>query len=278
MANWKDGLPLKAANVVVYLIFLSANGYGALGPNAAKWGTGAQETFITPDSWLFGIWGLIHFLLLGFIIYQFHPAGYQPVIEGVGWRFPILALLNSVYATLSSMGSHHSKTDRIWAILAFLVMLMIAGTVSTIFHTLKTGHKSKNLLDTLVIHLPFSLWHGLSVVLAVVAGFAAFGKDAHSSKPGIVSDILVFLGLLFLEGTSAGYALYGEGDIASGAVISLALLAIFQHQTPGNANRFIHWSALVFFLLSLVAVLRSLFAIIKGRRATAEGENAPLLG
>lgn len=139
--------------------------------------------------------------------------------------------------------------------------------------------RPRSALDTLVIHLPFSLWHGLSVVLAVIAGFAAFGKDAHSHKPGIFSDITVFIALLFLEGTAAGYALYGEGDIASGAVISLALLAIFQHQTPGHADRFIHWSALAFFLLSLLAVLRSFVAVVQGRRsAGGDGENAPLLG
>lgn len=130
----------------------------------------------------------------------------------------------------------------------------------------------------LLIHLPFSLWHGLSVVLAVIAGFAAFGKDAHAHKPGIISDILVFVALLFLEGTAAGYALYGEGDVASGLVVSLALLAIFQHQTPGHADRFIHWSALAMFLLSLLAVLRSIVAVVQGRNSLVEGERAPLLG
>lgn len=134
------------------------------------------------------------------------------------------------------------------------------------------------MLDNVLIHLPFSLWHGLSVVLAIVAGFAAFGPDASTHKPGVLSDILVVFALVFLEGTAAGYALYGEGDIASGGVISLALLAIFQHQTPGKANKVIHYAALVAFLLSLIAVMRSLFAVIKGRRSAGEAERAPLLG
>lgn len=278
MVHWTDNLPLKVSNIVSYLVFLGANGYGALGPNSSKWASGAQETFVTPESWFFGVWGLVHFLLLGFVLFQFTPSGYHPTIEGVGWRFPILTILNALYASFSTMNSDHPKSGRVWAILAFVVMLLIAATVSTVFHQLKTSHKAKNFLDFGLVHLPFSLWHGLSVVLAVIAGFGAFGVDAHSHKPGVASDILVFCALLFLEGTAAGYALYGEGDIASGGVVSLALLAIFQHQTPGGADRFIHWSALIMFLLSLLAVLRSLWAVITGRRTVVEGEREPLLG
>lgn len=135
-----------------------------------------------------------------------------------------------------------------------------------------------SVLGAVLVHLPFSLWHGLSVVLAVIAGFAAFGPDAHSHKPGIVSDILFVFALVFLESTAAGYALYDEGDIASGAVISLDLLAIFQHQTVGRADKVVHYAALVAFLLSLLAVLRSLVAVIQGRSTVGDQERAPLLG
>ncbi|PWN30478.1 hypothetical protein BDZ90DRAFT_229499 [Jaminaea rosea] len=279
MAHWRDSLLLKVANVLSYILFLGSNGYGALGPQSGKWSAGgARETFITPESWFFGAWGLVHLLLLGFIVYQFHPSGYHPAVEGVGWRFSLLAVLNALYAQLSSNGSGKDKDARISAILAFVVMLVIAATVSTVFHQLKTSHKAKNALDTVVVHLPFSIWHGLSVVLAVVAGFAAFGPDAHSHKPGVLSDIAVIIGLVFLEGTAAGYALYGEGDVASGLVVALALLAIFQHQTIGTADRIIHYGALIAFLLSLLAVLRSGVAAIQGRRSAAAEERAPLLG
>lgn len=157
-------------------------------------------------------------------------------------------------------------------------MLFIAATVSTCFHSLKTSHQAKNILDIALIHLPFSIWHGLSVVLAVVSGFAAFGTDASKHKPGVISDICVFLALLFLESTAVGYSLYGQGDIAGGLVITWGLLSIFQHQTVGHADKIIHYSALVLFLLSLLAVLRSVVAVIRGRNSTSEGERAPLLG
>lgn len=146
MVHWRDNLLLKTSNVLAYVLFLGSNGYAALGPASQKWSSGgAKETFITPESWFFGIWGLVHLLLLGFIVYQFHPNGYHPAIDGVGWRFPLLAVLNAAYAQLSSSaGSHSHDNARIWSILAFVVMLFIAGTVSTVFHQLKTTDPAKN--------------------------------------------------------------------------------------------------------------------------------------
>ena len=71
---------------------------------------------------------------------------------------------------------------------------------------------------------------------------------------------------------------YGNGDVAGATVISLGLLAIFQNQTR---SAFIHWSALVFFLISLIAVLRAAVATIQARRrprvAATDEEQAPLV-
>jgi len=40
---------------------------------------------------------IIHLLLLGAIVYQFFDAGKRVIIDGIGWRFPLLAVLNSIY-------------------------------------------------------------------------------------------------------------------------------------------------------------------------------------
>lgn len=93
------------------------------------------------------------------------------------------------------------------------------------------------MLEVVFIHAPFSLWHGFSVVLLFLSGFSAFGVDASHHKAGIATDILVFVALLLLEATAAGYALHANGDLVGAAVISAALLAIFQHQTISHANK-----------------------------------------
>lgn len=43
---------------------------------------------------------LIHLLLLGTIIYQFFDGGKQVIIDGIGWRLPLLAVLNAVYVNV----------------------------------------------------------------------------------------------------------------------------------------------------------------------------------
>ena len=43
---------------------------------------------------------LIHLLLLGTIIYQFFDGGKQVIIDGIGWRLPLLAVLNAIYVNV----------------------------------------------------------------------------------------------------------------------------------------------------------------------------------
>lgn len=48
---------------------------------------------------------LIHVLLLGTVIYQFFPQGKKVVIDGISWRFPLLAILNAIY--INVWATHH---------------------------------------------------------------------------------------------------------------------------------------------------------------------------
>lgn len=108
-------------------------------------------------------------------------------------------------------------------------------------------------------------------MLVVLSLFEAFGVNAHTHKAGIWTKAFVFLAFVFLETTAAAYAFASqEGDAAGAAAITWALFAICQlifvcpyesanmlviHQT---SSKFIHWSAFVFFILSLFAILKSL--------------------
>lgn len=216
------------------------------------------------------------------LVYQFFEGGYHPIVEGVSWRFPLLCALTSLYSALvlSGNNNHHHKTQYVYGILAFVTMLLIAGVVSHIYRTIKVSYKSKNILDYAFVHVPFSLYHGFVVVLVVVTAFTTFGVNAHTHAPKIFTKAFVFAAALILEATAAGYALTNDGDVGGAAVISFSLLAIFQHQTIPHSGKFIHYSVLVFFIISLVAVLRAAIALIQGRRSVTEssGERAPLLG
>lgn len=68
---------------------------------------------------------LIHLLLLGTIIYQFFDGGKKVIIDGIGWRLPLLAVLNAVYV-------------HVWAtqhyVVAFVLSLFVSSAVTVCIH------------------------------------------------------------------------------------------------------------------------------------------------
>ena len=58
------------------------------------------DVLLTPSPNLPAHRSLIHLLLLGTIIYQFFEGGKQVIIDGIGWRLPLLAVLNAVYVNV----------------------------------------------------------------------------------------------------------------------------------------------------------------------------------
>ncbi|WVN89787.1 uncharacterized protein L203_105017 [Cryptococcus depauperatus CBS 7841] len=266
MSSLTDGIAIKLLNIVVYVVSLGSNVYSIAGPED-MYGS-SKVTYITPSYYAFYVWSLVHLLLLGTLIFQFTTRGKEIIVDSIGWRFALLGLFNSVYIYFWS---------RHWYILAFCLSLLVSASVSQIYYIVKKSHSNRESLgEEAFIHLPFSLWHGWTIVLVVLSLFEAFGVNAHTHKAGIWTKIFVFLAFIFLETTAAAYAFASkEGDIAGGAAITWALFAIFIHQT---SSKFIHWSAFVFFILALFAVIKSLFTTIRGSGSLLhDEERAPLV-
>ncbi|KAI5449978.1 hypothetical protein NCC49_003869 [Naganishia albida] len=261
-----DGIVIKVTNILVFLALLGSNIYSVAGPTDIY--RHVTETYVTPSYYANYIWSLIHLLLLGTMAYQFTERGKSVIVDGVQWRFALLAVLNFAYVWL---WGHH------WYITSFILSLLVSATVSQIYYIIKTKHRGETIAEELFVHAPFSLWHGLSVVLVVLSGFTAFGRDAVAHPHvGLWSKVFVFLAFVFLESTAVGYAFSSaEGDIAGASVISFALLAIFIRQTH---SKFVHWSALVFFCLSLFNILKSVYGTFRrGGSVLDDEERAPLV-
>ncbi|CAL1708104.1 unnamed protein product [Somion occarium] len=268
--SWKDGIFLKVVNVIVYFLFLGSNIYSVAGPQDIY--VSGKQTYLTPAPWAFGIWSIIHLLLLGTIIYQFTESGKQIIIDGISWRFPLLGLLNSIYVNF--WVRHHY-------VVAFFFALCVSSAVTHIYYVVKKFHEPQNLADELFVHLPFSLYHGWTTVLVVLTAFEAFGNDATTERAGVWTKIFVFLALLFLEATAATYAFASaEGDLPASLAIAWSLWAIFAHQTSSG---FVHWTALAFSILALVWVVKALVGVVQKVRRSRGGvsldeERAPLVG
>ncbi|CAG8789637.1 28073_t:CDS:2 [Gigaspora margarita] len=94
-------LLIKVLNVLAYVFLLSANVYsGFEGESGGSPYHNSHETYITPAPFVFGVWGLIHLLLGGFVIYQFWESANEVVVDVVHWHFIIITLLNTLWLTL----------------------------------------------------------------------------------------------------------------------------------------------------------------------------------
>jgi uncharacterized membrane protein len=270
-SHWKDGILLKIVNVLVYLFFLGSNLYTVASPSGIY--SNIKQTYLTPANWSFLLWSLIHLLLLGTVIYQFTSAHAKAVIiDGISWRFAVLGILNAVYVHL--WATHHY-------VIAFVFSLFVASAVSHIYYIVKKHHSPESTADELFIHLPFSLYHGWTLVLVLLTAFEAFGVDSTTHRDGIWTKVFVFLALFFLEGVATSYAFAStEGDLPGAIAISWSLWAIFDQQ---RSSAFIHWSALAFAILSLFWVVKSTIGIwqrgsTRSALAISDDETGPLLG
>ncbi|KAG6866644.1 hypothetical protein C0991_000754 [Blastosporella zonata] len=267
--SWTDGILLKIVNLITYFLFLGSNIYTVASPAGIYFH--GKETYLTPAPWAFLIWSLIHILLLGTVIYQFFPSGKRVIIDSISWRFPLLAVLNSIYVNL--WATHHF-------ILAFVLALFVSSAVTHIYYIVKKHHSPQETADELFVHLPFSLYHGWTTVLVVLSAFEAFGVNAINQRDGVWTKVFVFLALFFLEGTAATYAFSTpEGDLPASIAIAWSLWAIFAHQT---SSPFVHWSALAFSILALIWVAKGAYGLFTrgrgGRIALLDEERAPLVG
>ncbi|KIM21065.1 hypothetical protein M408DRAFT_333659 [Serendipita vermifera MAFF 305830] len=269
--SWKDGIFLKIVNILVFFLFLGSNIYTVAGPGDIY--RNSKETYLTPAYWTFGIWSLIHLLLLGYLVYQFTDSGKDVIIDGIGWRFPLLAVLNAVYVNVWASGHY---------IVAFIFALLVSSAVSHIYYIVKKHHRSKNLGDELFVHLPFSLYHGWTTVLIFLTGFEAFGRNAYTHRAGVWTKIFVFLALFILEATAAAYAFSSpEGDLAGAIAITWSLFGIYAHQSAHGSSKFVSISALVFAILSAFWIVTSAWKLYQSRGTRGllhDEERAPLVG
>ena len=59
---------------------------------------------------------VVHFLLLGTVVYQFFPGGKKIMIDNISWRFPLLGILSAAYINLWAM---HYYVAGVWSNVQF---------------------------------------------------------------------------------------------------------------------------------------------------------------
>ncbi|KAI8825902.1 uncharacterized protein EV422DRAFT_514614 [Fimicolochytrium jonesii] len=257
---------LRLGNTLVYIFFLSSSLYDVAGPDSGSIGYGKHQTYLTPAPFAFAIWGLIHFLFFGFVVWQWFAPKEESdeiVVNGYGSWFIIAGLLTSLW---------HNNWESGHLVISLIILLFASGSVTSIYYQLQS-RPAKTPIEHLFVHAPVSLFHGWLVFITWLNIFAIFTKVADPAHPNLLHRILVFLVLLKLAFTAMGYTELknnAHGDIAGAFAITWALIAV----GVGQESKFITISALVLAGWSTVYALKP--QVFKKSAITSERQ--PLLG
>jgi len=206
-------------------------------------------------------------LLIGTLMYQFSDNGKRVIIDVIGWRLPLLMLLNATYLVLWSHFHH---------LLAFFAAVHVSVLICNIYFVVKRENPPKNVEDEVFIHLPISMWHAWTTFVLVQAGFEAFGS-AQDRSSGSWESFFTVLSIISLELVSAAYAFSSpEGDLAGSIVISWAFLGLVERQGNDGFR--------IAAVISLVWVAKAAYGLYCHKFKHTNGENvvdserAPLIG
>jgi len=264
---FQDDILLKIANILSYLFFFGSNVWHVAWPGGIyRWG---PNTYFSLGYHAYGIWSIIHLLLIGYLIYQFFDTAKPLIIDTIGWRFPILAVITSIYVNVHNHGD--------WLVAFVFAALMCAAVTHILLLINAHNSNPKDLNDILWVYLPLALYHAWTVVLVILGAFEAFG---YPYRLNIATKVLVFLGLSALLSMCIFYTVWFHNpiiEIPAACAIAWSIFAIFEHQS----NDFIHFSALAFFILACLWIAERLFGWYSKRHGGTGGilpERAPLLG
>ena len=184
-AQWAEGLFLKVVNIVAYSLFSWFNIYFIVSPGSVS--EYIKQTYFTPANSVFFVWPIIHFLLLGTVIYQFtSPRAKAVVIDDISWRFPLLAVFNTILVAFWVNEDY---------IFAFALSLLSTATAWHIYVTVEEITSPITWSDKLFVHLPFSVWRAGTNVVVLLTAFQAFGVDAVEHPAGAWTKVFVLLAL-----------------------------------------------------------------------------------
>ena len=161
-----NGHYLRWANIVAFIITLIVNGLSnttLIGGRTTAEVSNSYPTFITPAGYVFAIWGIIYFLLGGFIVYQALPgqkdSPFQKQISGL---FILTCVFNIVWLFFWQNELLPISVAIIFAFLASLI---------AIYLRLNIGRSNICLKEKLLVHVPFSVYLGW-VTIATIANIA----------------------------------------------------------------------------------------------------------
>jgi len=180
----------------------------------------SYPNYFVPAGYVFGIWGVIYLLLLGFTVRQLRRGGEDAeTISKIGWLFILSNVFNFVWIFLWHWRQVALSLVPMFGLLASLILIYLR---------LDIGRAQVSKDQRIYYHLPFSVYLGW-ITVAPIANLVAFlvssGWDSYGTTAAYwtVAVIAVAVALTLVN-------LWTRGDAAYSLVIVWALSGIVYKQ------------------------------------------------
>jgi len=180
-----------------------------------------------PAGYVFGIWGLIYTLLLGFVIFQALPRHFQalprqrenPLLRSIGYWFIISCVFNAIWLVFF----HYFQ-------FAWSMVAMVGVLVSLIMVYVNVKGHARTRAESIWVVGAFSVYLGWITVATVAnASYVLYdmGWDGFGLSEANWASIMLVVAALV-----AGFIAYTRRDWAYSAVLVWALVGIIVKQAP----------------------------------------------
>jgi len=178
-----------------------------------------HPTWITPATYTFTIWHLIHLLLAGFAIYQLIPSTYEDKLinEGYSWLVSVVLLVN--------MGWWKSGcVSEPWALWVALLLQFVLLFILSFLYYQQATYGETDWEQRIFVHFPFRIFFGWTLVTVWVNAFVTFGLYPHETGD-LLLKILSIIAVVMM-GMKALGILAKNRDIVVAFTIVWALTGI----------------------------------------------------
>jgi translocator protein len=173
-----------------------------------------------PAGYVFGIWGLIYSLLLGFVIFQALPRQREnPLLRSIGYWFIISCVFNAIWLVFF----HYFQ-------FAWSMVAMVGVLVSLIMVYVNVKGHARTRAESIWVVGAFSVYLGWITVATVAnASYVLYdmGWDGFGLNEANWASIMLVVAALV-----AGFIAYTRRDWAYSAVLVWALVGIIVKQAP----------------------------------------------
>ena len=226
MANNSSSV-LRYGNILLFALTVVVNslagGTTIIGGQLTAAVSDANPTLITPDGYVFSIWGIIYMLLGVFVVYQALPSQQGKDYQAkIGWLFILSSLINIGWLFLWQFE---------YLSLSVVLMFLLLATLIAIYMRLGIGKLMVSLREKLAVQLPFSIylgWITVASIANVAATLVSIGWDGFGISPENWAILVVAVALLITM-----LMLITRKDLAFSLVIIWALVGIGVKQS-GN--------------------------------------------